>query len=284
MKQILMKQKLIMSLASLATLVLSSGLSAQTTQSGDNLGYWFTSTTDITNSAKQVQGYGHAAWRVGFITTQSYWQQSWQSFEDRLVNARKAASDNGRVLIVSMWDATGKSDSASLNKCRDTWIAHSTFFKNNSSVILNVANEWGPNESGKAHTAWRDNYKSVVKAIRNAGINNTVLVDADGWGQNAESIRSYGRDVRKDNGTVWFAVHPYNIWFQYAWCNANKLPYQRYHVNSTIADLKSKSGTQIVVGEFGDNNYGIYYDRNDIRRDATSAGAKYVLNWYEGAK
>lgn len=256
-----------------------------TTQSGDNLGYWFTSLTDINNSAAQVKSYGHPAWRVGFITTQPYWQQSWSSFETRLNDAYNAASKNGIRLIVSMWEATGKSDSASLDKCRDTWIAHKDWFKSHSNVILNIANEWGQTDAKVASTSWRDNYVRVIKDIRNAGISNIILVDADGWGQGPKSIQSYGSTVKNAGGTVWFSIHLYNCWFEYTWCNSKGLStIGKYHITTTIADMKSKSGTEICVGEFGDNGYGIYYDFNTARKSSHDGGAKWVMNWYLGNK
>ncbi|MFR2154366.1 MAG: cellulase family glycosylhydrolase [[Eubacterium] siraeum] len=58
---------------------------------------------------------------------------------------------------------------------------------------------------------WRDGYTESIPKLREAGIKNTILVDAAGWGQYAKSIGDYGKEVfdsDPDKNTM-FAVHMY---------------------------------------------------------------------------
>jgi hypothetical protein len=51
-------------------------------------------------------------------------------------------------------------------------------------MLLNIANEWGPTGNpGSTNTVWQTTYIAAIKTLRAAGINCTLVVDAQGFGQ-----------------------------------------------------------------------------------------------------
>jgi mannan endo-1,4-beta-mannosidase len=104
-------------------------------------------------------------------------------------------------------------------------------------LLINIANEWSGND-------FRGGYTAAVAAMRAAGINHTLIIDANGFGQNAASIMTDGAALlaADPQHNLMFSVHMYE---QYA--------------NNTGGHAKITSTLQsavtaqlaLVVGEFG---------------------------------
>lgn len=113
------------------------------------------------------------------------------------------------IAIVEVHDGTGKDDTDYLENAADYWIEmKDALIGNEDYVILNIANEWVGQWDGKL---WRDGYVSVIPKLREAGISNTIMVDAAGWGQYGQSIADYGKEVfdsDPDKNTM-FSIHMY---------------------------------------------------------------------------
>lgn len=113
------------------------------------------------------------------------------------------------IAIVEVHDGTGKDDTGYLENAADYWIEmKDALIGNEDHVILNIANEWVGQWDGKL---WRDGYVSVIPKLREAGISNTIMVDAAGWGQYGQSIADYGKEVfdsDPDKNTM-FSIHMY---------------------------------------------------------------------------
>jgi Cellulase (glycosyl hydrolase family 5) len=116
------------------------------------------------------------------------------------------------------------------------WAANARAFASlDGSMILNIANEWGPAKS----TAWRDAYIQAVGTLRAAGYRSPLLIDAGGCGQDAQDILDYARDVYESDPqkNVIFSYHDYSP--------ASSLDYF-----PQLAQLAAQ-GVVVIVGEFG---------------------------------
>ena len=146
------------------------------------------------------------------------------------------------IAILEVHDATGKEERSYLDNAVDFWIELKDILNaHTDTVIVNIANEW----IGKWDTAkWRAVYSAAIPKMREAGIKNTIMVDASGWGQYGASIKQSGKAVFEsdpDRNTM-FSVHMYGT--------AGK-------DEKTITDnLKGATdqGLCVIVGEFGYNH------------------------------
>jgi hypothetical protein len=88
------------------------------------------------------------------------------------------------------------------------WVANAaTFTPLNKYLIVNIANEWGPENS----TVWRDAYISAVASMRAAGYLGPLLIDSGGSGQDELDISTYAAAVLASDPqkNLIFAYHLY---------------------------------------------------------------------------
>lgn len=121
------------------------------------------------------------------------------------------------VPMVERHDATGNdtatTDSALQQVVDNVWLvpANVQLLKDyEDRIILNIANEWGPNSS-----VWRDGYKTAVMKLRRAGINCLLVIDAGGhFGQDYRSIINYGAEIVSSDPqhNIVFSLHTYGFW------------------------------------------------------------------------
>ncbi len=104
--------------------------------------------------------------------------------------------------------------------------------------ILNIANEWC---GGWRARRWRDGYTKVIPMIREAGIKNTIMVDAAGWGQFGLSVKSYGAEVFNSDPlrNTMFSIHMYGMSGRWEWLI-------RYNLEGV-----TNQNLCVCVGEFG---------------------------------
>lgn len=113
------------------------------------------------------------------------------------------------IAILEVHDVTGKDDTSLLETAADYWIeVKEALIGKENYVILNIANEWVGNWDGQK---WCDGYTSVIPRLREAGIKNTIIVDAAGWGQYGQSVTDYGEQVfaADPDANTMFSVHMY---------------------------------------------------------------------------
>jgi len=116
------------------------------------------------------------------------------------------------------------------------WAANvRAFARLDPSMILNIANEWGPANSAM----WRDAYIAAVSTLRAAGYRSPLLIDAGGCGQDAEEILRYALAVYASDPqkNVLFSYHDYS-------------PVSSLDYFPQLAQLASQ-GVVVVIGEFG---------------------------------
>lgn len=143
------------------------------------------------------------------------------------------------VAVLEVHDATGKTSQDDLMKAADYFIEmKDAIIGNEAYVIVNIANEW---EGTWATLNWQSGYVEAVKKLRDAGIKNTIMVDAAGWGQYPAAIVNGGKKVLEADvlGNTMFSTHMY----EYAGGSAST-------VKSNIDSIAAKGLCQ-VIGEFG---------------------------------
>jgi mannan endo-1,4-beta-mannosidase len=145
------------------------------------------------------------------------------------------------------WEGTCKRDAATLTTIVDRWVAqYSNYAPLQKSMILNVANEWGPEDS----TVWRDSYITAIGRLRTAGYTCTISVTSGGCGQDNADLAKYARAVFDSDPekNIIFDQHIYGNWGY----DATKLSGQQ-GLNAGL-DALAATGLVMVVGEFGPGN------------------------------
>lgn len=187
-----------------------------------------------------------------------------------LENVISKCESKGLVAVVEVHDGTGKEEQWYLENAANYWIEMKDVLNaHTDTVILNIANEWvGQWDAEK----WKKGYTSVIPKLRSAGIKNTVMVDAAGWGQYGDSIRYAGKEVLDsdpDKNTM-FSIHMYG--------SAGGNPWQ---IRSNLEGAVDQ-GLCIVVGEFGWNHSDGDVDEEYIMRYCCENDIGYIAWSWKG--
>jgi mannan endo-1,4-beta-mannosidase len=130
-------------------------------------------------------------------------------------------------------------------------------------VIINIGNEpWGNNNAA----GWVNDTKNAIIAMRTAGFQHTLMVDAPNWGQdwtftmrdNAASV--FASDTARN--TI-FSVHMYGVFDTAA------------EVQNYVAAFVG-AGLPLVIGEFGFNHSDGNPDEDAIMSQAQTNGIGYM--------
>lgn len=184
-------------------------------------------------------------------------------------NIISLVNQNKMIAVLEVHDATGKDDYASLDAAVNYWISiKDALIGKEDRVIVNIANEWYGTWNG---SAWADGYKQAIPKLRNAGIKNTLIVDAAGWGQYPQSIVDYGQSVFAADtlkNTI-FSIHMYE------------------YAGGTDAIVKSNmeavlnKGLPLIIGEFGGQHTNGDVDELAIMRYGQQKGVGWLAwSWY----
>lgn len=166
---------------------------------------------------------------------QQYEKDSLESIQELI----ESCKENEMIAIVEVHDGTGMDDVSYLENAADFWIEmKDALIGNEDYVILNIANEWVGQWDSEI---WRDGYVSVIPRIREAGIKNTIMVDAAGWGQYGQSIADYGQEVFDSDPkkNTMFSIHMYG-----------SAGGSERTIRSNLEGVTDQ-GLCVVVGEFG---------------------------------
>lgn len=176
--------------------------------------------------------------------------------------------ENRLVAVFNTHDATGSDDYADLEEAAKFWLPFADILNEHASTtIVNIANEW-MGSMNKAEQ-WAEGYRKAIAIIREAGIRNTLMIDAAGWGQWPKSIFDKAADVAAADplGNIIFSMHFYDV----AAKNASTV---RQNIDKAI-----QTGFPVIIGEFACSHGGRYVDWQTIltiapkRRWAGSCGA-----------
>ncbi len=178
---------------------------------------------------------------------------------------------NELIAVLEIHDGAGKDDASYLEHAVDYWIEMKDLLNENKAyVIVNIANEWYGTYNNLE--TWRDAYIDAVKKLRDAGIENTLIVDSAGWGQCADSILKYGEEILKadkDTNTM-FAVHMYGT--------AGK---NEKTIKNTIDSALEKK-LCLLIGEFGWNHTDGKVDYETIMQYSTEKNVGYLAWSWKG--
>lgn len=200
---------------------------------GVNMAYtWFKSSAY--DQLEAINKYGANAVRIVLSNGGKYNKDDAASVK-KIVDKCK---EYGMVAILEVHDVTGSDEIDDLVAAANYFAGLASVLKGTESyVMINIANEW---HNSSAATVWRDGYVKAIPVIRKAGLRHCIMVDAGGYGQNASTIHTYGKDVLAadvDNNIL-FSIHMYG-----GAGNTNKvIPNIDGVVNQDLA---------LCIGEFG---------------------------------
>ncbi len=246
---------------------------------GANTAVFWQSETNGMKSFPDMKKAGANCARIVSVTNNPANSWSWQSSFSKQKACVKACVDNKLIPVLEFHDVTcgngyeTDAEGKFLKKVVDYWCTPSLVSlckEYEKYLIVNVANEWGP-----ANVGFRDGYKKAITAMRNAGIKNTLLIDAGGCGQNPTTLINYGQELLDfdPEKNILFAIHFYGNWMTKEKSKAN----WQYYVEDYLQMFKTKK-IPVVVGEFGwtgaPDNFTLYDPKTII-----SESNKHGIGW-----
>lgn len=185
------------------------------------------------------------------------------------------------VPIVVIQGTTNSSDPATLTAAAAYYVrseVKKVLLDFQDYLLINIANEW----SGT--TTYVSAYTNVIGMLRGAGINHTLVIDANGSGQIAQSAATRVADINAwltsaanllttadpVQHNLLFSVHMYE---QYPPTLAN--------VATVIEDARVGTTLPLVVGEFGNIHNGVAVDAAGIMAQCLQKNIGYIgWSWF----
>jgi hypothetical protein len=143
------------------------------------------------------------------------------------------------VPMIEMHDVTGGTTAdgpASMARYQtETAAVKQILLDYEDSLLINIANEWNG-----ANNIYVQAYTDAINVFRNAGIRHTLVIDANGYGQNQNTVLTQGQTLlaADPQHNLLFSVHMY----------------EQFRNAQTIRDtLQRAADSQLpfIVGEFG---------------------------------
>jgi hypothetical protein len=159
-----------------------------------------------------------------------------------LRSAIESAIQLDMIPMVELHDVTGENTNAGVlamaqyyarDDVRDILLEFEEY------LLVNIANEWNGNDFANA-------YQAVITTLRNAGVNHTLVIDSNGFGQNANTVFQQGPGLLEfdPQHNLLFSVHMYEQFSN----RENEVNGQR------ISQALQRAVTDripFIVGEFG---------------------------------
>ncbi|MDE5919341.1 MAG: glycoside hydrolase family 5 protein [Duncaniella sp.] len=174
--------------------------------------------------------------------------------------------DNRLVIVLNTHDATGSNDYDDLEDSVLFWIDMADILNaHTATTIINITNEWYGGWGNAS--SWAEGYIKAIKAIREADIRNTLIVDAAGWGQWPESIFQKGAEVADSDPlkNTMFSIHLYDV----AGKNHSTV---KKNIDNALA-----TGYPVIVGEFAYQHGGKTVDWQSILNYTTEKKVGYLV-------
>jgi len=126
-------------------------------------------------------------------------------------------------------------------------------------LLVNIANEWSGGDSYSA------TYTTVIGNLRAAGIRHTLVIDASGYGQNAQSLVDAAPVLLEADPehNLLFSIHMYDLFTDPA------------RVDSVLEEAKQKK-IPYIVGEFGTELNGKAVAWSEILAKCQELGLGYI--------
>ncbi|CAG0935330.1 mannan endo-1,4-beta-mannosidase [Thermoflexales bacterium] len=184
-----------------------------------------------------------------------------------VANVIELCKTNRLICVLENHDTTGygeQSGAVTLDQAVSYWKEiQSVLTGQEAYVIINIGNEpYGNNNT----SAWINATKNAIAAMRTAGFQHTLMVDAPNWGQDWQF-------VMRDNAVSIFDSDP----------NQNTiLSIHMYGVFDTASEITSylatfvNAGLPLVIGEFGNMHSDGNPDEDTIMAQAQANGIGYM--------
>ncbi len=235
---------------------------------GVNYPYTWYATRNVADDLRAIAATGANTVRL-VLSSGGRWTKTSASELKSLIDAAKAAK---LVSVVEVHDTTGykeQSGSVELSNATSYWTSAdiaAALKGQEGYVILNIANEPNGNDTS---SSWAPSHVSAVQALRSAGLNHTLMIDAPNWGQDWENTMRDG-----GGAAIWsadseknlvFSVHMYDV---YGTANV---------VTSYFNTFLMKYEAPLVVGEFAaDHGASGNVDEGTIMSLAEMLGVGYM--------
>lgn len=154
--------------------------------------------------------------------------------------AIERAVELGMVPMIELHDVTGSGDVNDparmaqyyVDEMRDILLEFEPY------LLVNIANEWGNFQTDD--DTWVQAYRPAITVLRDAGINHTLVIDANDYGQRGSTILDEGASLLDydPQHNLLFSTHMY----------------QAYELPQTILDVirgAQQAELPLIVGEFG---------------------------------
>jgi len=152
------------------------------------------------------------------------------------------AIELGMIPIVELHDATGERDNQSMLALANYYVqpdVAAVLKEFEEHLLVNIANEWSGVDFANA-------YREAIGILRSGGINHTIVIDSNGWGQNANTIltEAPGLLASDPQHNVLFSLHMYEAF--------SDSPNQTWGTRvRTVLTRALADQIPLVVGEFG---------------------------------
>ena len=196
---------------------------------------WFTDKTKF--SLDEISYLGANSARI-VLACGTKWTKTPYSEVEKIINW---CEDDGLICVFELHDFTGSDNPSDItNTALNYWKEMKTLLNAHKKyIIVNIANEW--QGSWNKGSLWRDTYISAIKSMRAIGIENAIMVDASGYGQETGPIIDGANKVLEadPDKNVIFSYHVYAA-----------LGKDDSTLKAGFDGLK-KTGVCWIVGEFG---------------------------------
>lgn len=180
----------------------------------NNLHVWFDDNDDDVYEAFDALG---AIADFGFNSVRVVWQVEFlgrKTNDAMLEKIIERTIELNMIPIIGIWDVTGSTDRNAFNRVVSWWIDRSKLWqKYENKLLINIANEFGDWDMAYKgdRRLFPQVYKEAITRIRNAGINNTLVIDPFDWGKDYTLIRDFGKEIyeRDPQKNVVFDIHFY---------------------------------------------------------------------------
>lgn len=207
------------------------------------------------------------------LTRGGKWPKNRAEDIERLIGL---CEENKLVCILNTHDETGSKKIEDLMKSVDYWIEMKDVMNaHRKTVILNITNEWEQGHKPEDYANWRDGYLQAIPKLREAGILNTIMVDAAGYGQGPKCFDLYGEEVANADPlhNIMFSTHLY----QHAAPMYTKEGGLDSVTTKQSIDWTMKPGVPAVIGEFSYFHQGEHVDYQTIMDYCQEKGVGFLV-------
>jgi mannan endo-1,4-beta-mannosidase len=173
------------------------------------------------------------------------------------------------VPILALNDSTGQTDTEWPHRMaqfitapgyKEVMLAYEAY------LLIGIANEWNGTQFSTAYT-------QAVTYFREQGINHTLVVTANDWGQGCQAILDFGGDIIDADplDNVLFDMHIYN-YLNYGNCRDTTGVCGSAEIVSGCLNAIASAGLPLLVGEFGGEHGGDPVAWEAIVQTATAQG------------